>query len=73
VTGVGALLAFRQDAATSSTTIALRNVPPGRRFVLRSAPSGAFVGQATSDELRAGLTVSVPAARGASVVIIEPA
>jgi hypothetical protein len=69
--GAGALLAFRQDASSSSTVIALRNVPPNRRFQLRSAPSGAVVGTVTSKQLREGLRVTLPTKRSAQVLIIS--
>jgi Melibiase len=71
--GEGALLAFRQDADEPSRTIALRNVPGGRTFRLTSAPDGADLGTATSEQLRAGLAVDVPAKGGAVVVAIRPA
>ena len=70
--GEGALLAFRQNAATATQRIALRNVPPGRVFTLRRAPDGATVGTATSAELSAGIDVTVPDAGGASVLTITP-
>ena len=71
--GRGVLSAFRQDSADTTKTIALRNVPAGRTFTLRSAPDGAVVGQATSEQLRAGLPVTIDAPRGARVLLIEPA
>ena len=52
--GEGALLAFRQDGAGSSRTIALRNVPPGRTFDLRRAPDGAPVGTVTLGRAQRG-------------------
>jgi hypothetical protein len=71
-TARGVLLAFRQDGAGATKTIALRNVPAGRTFTLREAPTGAVVGTATSEELRAGLPVQIDAPRGARVLAIEP-
>src|SRR3954470_14456405 len=71
--GRGVLSAFRQDSADATRTIALRNVPAGRTFTLRSAPDGTVVGQATSEQLRAGLPVTIDAPRGARVLLIEPA
>jgi hypothetical protein len=67
------LLAFRQDAAEPTRTIALRAVPPGRTFTLRAAPSGEVVGTATSEQLRSGLPVTIEQPRGARVLLIEPA
>ena len=71
--GEGALLAFRQQGEERSRTIALRNVPAGRTFRLRSAPDGADLGVVTSEQLRAGLSVEVPARNGAAVIAIRPA
>jgi melibiase-like protein len=71
--GRGVLLAFRQDSADATRTIALRDVPPGRRFVLRSAPGDAVVGEATSAQLRAGVPITIDRTRGARVLLIEPA
>jgi hypothetical protein len=71
--GRGVLLAFRQDSSDAEQTIALRNVPPGREFTLRAAPSGEVVGTATSEELREGLTVRIDQPRGARVLSIGPA
>jgi hypothetical protein len=73
--GEGALLAFRQDAPSSSTSIALRNVQ-GRgdqAFDLFEAPTGAKVGTVTADQLRHGVTVTLPAVRTARVLLIKPA
>ena len=52
----GALLAFRQGSGQSSRRIALKAVPPGRTFELRTAPSGRLAGIATSEQLRSGVT-----------------
>jgi hypothetical protein len=71
--GRGVLLAFRQDSGEPTRTIALRDVPPGREFVLRSAPGGEDVGRATSAQLRDGLPVTITQPRGATVLLITPA
>jgi hypothetical protein len=71
--GVGALLAFRQESGADATRIPLENVPPGRRFELRSAPDDTLVGSATSDELRQGIDVRIPQSEGARVLLISPA
>jgi hypothetical protein len=71
--GTGALLAFRQSSGDAERRIALENVPPGRRFELLSGPDGAFVGTVTSDELRAGIDVSIPESEGARVLVIRRA
>jgi len=71
--GRGVLLAFRQDSAEATKTVALRDAPPGRRFVLRSAPDDAVVGECTSEQLRAGVPLSVSQPRGAAVLLITPA
>jgi hypothetical protein len=71
--GEGALLAFRQRSGEARRRIALRNVPPGRRFDLFSAPSGRYVRTVTSAALVRGLDVRIPQANGARVVVIRPA
>jgi hypothetical protein len=68
--GRGALLAFRQDAAEATRTVALRDVPPGRTFTLRAAPDDEVVGHATSAQLRAGLPITIDQPRGARVLLI---
>ncbi len=70
--GSGALLAFRQDAAEATRTVALRNVPPGRTFRLLRAPDGAPAGTVTSAELTSGIEVEIPERRGAEVLLIVP-
>jgi hypothetical protein len=69
--GEGALLAFRQGSAQETRTIALKAVPPGRTFELRSAPGGELVGLASSAELRAGLPVRIPQSEGAAVLTVQ--
>jgi hypothetical protein len=71
--GVGALLAFRQQSGDATVSIPLRNVPPGMTFDLFEGPTGVKVGTATSEELTAGLDVTIPNADGASVLLIQPA
>jgi hypothetical protein len=70
--GRGALLAFRQGAGDSTRRIALENVPPGRRFDMFEAPTGAYAGTVSSAELTSGIDVTVPAANGAKVLLVEP-
>ena len=70
--GAGALLAFRQGSDDAAATIALRNVPAGRRFRLVSAPDGALVGTVSSARLRRGLRVELAAKDTARVLVIEP-
>lgn len=71
--GSGALLAFRQRSDDAARTIALRNVPPGRRFRLVSAPDGALIGTYSSKRLRRGLRIELAAQDTARVLVIEPA
>ena len=71
--GMGALLAFRQQAADSTKTIALKNVPPGMTFDLFEGPSGTHVGTVTSEQLSNGIEVTIPALDGARVLLIRPA
>jgi hypothetical protein len=70
--GRGAVLAFRQGAATDTATVALHGIPAGRAYDLVAAPSGAVVGTVTSAQLASGLDVTVPAAQGALVLLVEP-
>jgi hypothetical protein len=71
--GVGSLLAFRQQADDPTRTIALRNVPAGMTFDLFEGPSGNHVGTATSEQLRSGIEITIPAKDGARVLLIQPA
>src|SRR4051794_2135339 len=70
--GSGALLAFRQGSDEQQQTIRLRNVPPGRRFNLVSAPDGTSAGTVTSKELRRGIRIELPTKDSARVLVIEP-
>src|SRR4051812_30737270 len=65
----GAVLAFRQSAESSSVSIRLRGIPDDRVFDLYDAPSGALVGQATSQQLQEGLRVDVPDKDGSKVLL----
>ena len=69
----GALLAFRQESRASRQRIALRNVPPRRRFDLFSGPSTRYAGTVTSSRLTRGLTVRLSRRRTARVLLIVPA
>ena len=69
----GALLAFRQQATDATKTIALTNVPAGMTFDLFEGPTGAHFGTVTSEQLRAGIEVTIPNANGAQVLVIKPA
>ena len=71
--GRGALLAFRQDADAAERRIPLENVPPGRLFDLREAPTGRYAGTASSEELTRGLVILLTAKRDARVLLIQPA
>ena len=70
-TARGALLAFRQGDGEATQRVALRNVPPGKTFRLRSAPDGADLGTVTSRELTTGIDVTVPETDGATVILID--
>jgi Melibiase len=69
--GRGALLAFRQRSETSSRTIALRNVPPGRTFALYEGVEERPLGTVTSSDLAAGLPVEIPEQEGTRVLLIR--
>jgi hypothetical protein len=71
--GRGALLAFRQESASATRNIALRNVPAHRSFDLLEAPGGTYVGTVTSAQLTRGLHVGIRAKRGAHVLLVVPA
>jgi alpha-galactosidase len=71
--GRGALLAFRQESASATRNIALRNVPAHRRFDLLEAPGGTYFGTVTSAQLTRGLHVGIRAKRGARVLLVVPA
>jgi hypothetical protein len=71
--GFGSLLAFRQQSDEPTRTIALRNVPPGMTFDFFEGPSGALVRTVTSEQLSAGIDVTIPNKDGAHVVLIKPA
>lgn len=67
----GALLVFRQSAATSGVSVPLKGVPDGRVFDLYAAPSGELVGSATSAELQQGLAVELPEKDTAKVLVLR--
>jgi hypothetical protein len=67
--GRGALLTFRQKGEAGTTTVPLRNVPPGRTFDVYEAPTNTFIGTYTSAQLSSGLSVTLPT-DGASVLLI---
>ena len=69
----GVLLAFRQGDEAGSKRIALRNVPPRRRFDLFRAPDGRYAGTVTSAQLTRGLLVKLAAKQTARVLVIKPA
>jgi hypothetical protein len=69
----GAVLAFRQQAGADTVTVALRGVPDNRVFNLYAAPSGELVGQATSAQLQAGISLGVPDKDGVKVLLVQPA
>jgi hypothetical protein len=71
--GRGALLAFRQDAEQPSARVALRNVPPGRRFDLVRAPDERYVRTVSSAQLTSGIEVRLAAKREARVLLVLPA
>jgi hypothetical protein len=70
-TARGALVVFRQDAATDSVRVALRNIPAGRRFSILTGPTGKFLRKATSAQLQSGIDVQLPK-RGAQALLIIP-
>lgn len=69
--GFGSLLAFRQLGGAETTTIALANVPEGKTFDLFEAPTGNLVGTVTSEQLTAGIDVTL-GSNEAKVLVIRP-
>ncbi len=69
--GRGVLLAFRQNGAAESRTIALRNVPDGN-YEVSQAPGRTIVANVTAQQLRSGLEVALPL-KGAKVLLIRRA
>jgi hypothetical protein len=68
--GRGALLVYRQDSAESARAFRLRNVPDGIYRVFE-APDDHPIGTATAAQLRAGLSITLPARNSARVLRIE--
>ena len=66
-------LTLASSASAAPTTPNSRHVPSGRRFDLFHAPDGAYIDTVTSTELRRGISVTIPAQDGASVIAIRPA
>jgi hypothetical protein len=71
--GQGALLAFRQDSEAESSIIALRDVPPGRRFDLFRAPGEDPASTVGSAELSRGIPVRLTSKRSTEVFLIREA
>ena len=69
----GALLAFRQDDPSPTTTVQLENVPVGKTFDLFAAPTNEKIATVTSEQLTNGFDITLDAPRSAYVVTIEPA
>ncbi|MEA2386404.1 MAG: alpha-galactosidase [Thermoleophilaceae bacterium] len=67
----GALVAFRQQDDREAVRIKLRNVPPGRRFVLRRGLKAKRFATVTSARLARGLRVRLPRKDTAQVLLIR--
>ena len=68
--GRGALLVYRQASADAARTIRLRNVPDGQ-YRLIEAPDEAQAQEYSAQQLRAGISIAIPAQRSARVLRIE--
>lgn len=69
----GALLAFRQDDASPTATVRLKNVPAGMTFDLFRAPTNEKIATLTSEQLSDGFEVTLASQKAAYVVTIKPA
>jgi hypothetical protein len=67
----GALIAFRQQDERAAMRIKLRNVPPGRRYVLYRGLKAKRFATVTSKRLTRGLRVSLPRKDTAEVLLIR--
>jgi hypothetical protein len=70
--GRGSVLVFRQGGAEATQRVALRNVPPGRRFDLIEAPTGALHATVTSKQLTQGIDITLPEPDTAKVLLVVP-
>jgi hypothetical protein len=68
----GSLLVFRQDSPDATQHVALRGMPATGTFRLIEAPTGAVIGTATADQLRAGIDIELREPGTARVLVIEP-
>lgn len=69
----GALLAFRQRAASDTDVIALRGIRGEGSYLVREALTRETVGTFTADQLREGIAVTLDAVDQAAVWLIDPA
>jgi hypothetical protein len=69
----GALLAFRQDAPSPTTTVRLKNIPAGQTFDLFRAPTNEKIATVTSEELSSGFDITLSSPRAAYLATIKPA
>lgn len=69
----GALLAFRQDDDSPTTTVRLKSIPAGMNFDLFRAPTNEKIATVTSEQLTNGLEVALDSKKAAYVVTIKPA
>ena len=67
----GYVFAFRQAGSAASDAIPLQAVDPARRYDVTDVRTGAALG--TFTQLRAGLTVTLPAPFSAAVLSVTPA
>jgi hypothetical protein len=69
----GYVFAFRQGGGPDSQSIALQGVDPATTYNVLDVRTGAALGSFTGQQLRQGLTVSLPAPYSAQVLSVTPA
>jgi alpha-galactosidase len=68
----GYVFAFRQEGADASDTIPMQGVDPATSYTVTNVRTGAALGTFTGAQLRAGLTVRLPAQFSAAVLSVTP-
>jgi hypothetical protein len=69
----GYLFAFRQAGAALTDTVSLQGVAPATSDTITNVRTGAILGTFTGAQLRAGLTITLPAPFSATVLSVTPA
>ena len=69
--GKGALLVFRQDSPESSKAVPLKGIRGGGSYRLTNAETGQQFGVFSAQELRDGISISLPSRFSAKVLLID--